>query len=323
MGRVEYEYQPSEIFSVLQQLYLPLLQITETQGEWQGEERVGGRLTHIYQQQGPLGGRYWLDQQTGLPLQAERDDQRYLSFVEYHTGVPEIGTPAQVELDWERDGFSGSLQLIRLFDSWLPERLEVTDESFTLELRFSEWELSNEKLDLERIQRLDDLIIRAAAAQNQERWDDVLRYYPEVLRIDPYFSQAYFYMGYAYSVREEHRKAVEFYQQWLMLHPGQPLAMNNLAYSYMSEQIRLQEALDLARAAVKAERNPAYLDTLGYGYYLVGEPEKAIPYLEEALAGISPSLRPEVLQHLIQAHEALGHTAEAQEYRRQLEEHHE
>ncbi len=322
-GRVHYEYDPSHIFSVLQQLYLPLLQITEGPGEWLGEERVGGRVTSVYQQAGPLGGRYWLDQQTGVPLQGEIEDQRYLTFIQYHSGVAEIGEPSVVELAWTREGFGGMLQLVRVHESWLPQRLEVSNDAFRLELEFGLWELDNRDLNLDTVVRLHKMLQEAQSAQNRQAWDEVIAWYPEVLRIDPYYSEAYFYLAYAYGLQGDYRRAVEFYQQWLMLRPGQPLAMNNLAFTYMLMEIRLQEALELAKAAVALDPNPAFLDTLGYGYYLLGQYDQAIAYLEQALETISVELRAEVLRHLILVYEALDDEAMVRQYRRQLEEHHE
>ncbi len=40
----------------------------------------------------------------------------------------------------------------------------------------------------------------------------------------------------------------------------------------------------MAKRAVELERKAIYLDTLGYGYYLIGRNEEARSLLEEALA---------------------------------------
>ena len=78
-----------------------------------------------------------------------------------------------------------------------------------------------------------------------------------------------------------------------MLDPGQPHMLNNLAYIYMQRRVNLAEAVRMAEQAVAASRIPAYLDTLGYGYYLLGQYDQAKEILEEALAAVDGSTNPE------------------------------
>jgi len=318
-GRVEYAYEPSTLFSVLEELYIPLTQVLDTPGTWAGEERIDGRVAVVYEQEGPLEGRYWLDQQTGVPLQAEIGGQRYLSLIQYHSGIEEIGEPPAVELAWTRDGFEGTLYLVRSHRSWLPQRLQVDDEDFKLDLQFETWDRSQTSLDLDDIQKLYEYLEQAEDAADDGKWEAAIEAYSQVLRIDPYYTPAYLHIACGYGELGHHLRAIEHYQQWLMLEPGHPVAMNNLAYVYMLQEVRLHEAVRLAEEAVDIQRNPAFLDTLGYGYYLTGQYEKAIPYLEEALESIEDAMRPEVLRHLVKVYEALGDDEQVQHYSEKLE----
>ena len=69
--------------------------------------------------------------------------------------------------------------------------------------------------------------------------------------------------------------------------------------------VHLNEAVRLAKKAVALDRRATYLDTLGYGYYLLGRYEEALIYLEEALAGVDDEHRAEVEHHLRLVQQAL------------------
>jgi tetratricopeptide (TPR) repeat protein len=62
-------------------------------------------------------------------------------------------------------------------------------------------------------------------------------------------------------------------------------AMNSLSYMFAEHNVRLDEAVDLAQRALKAEPgNPAYLDTLGWALFKQGKIEEAADPLGKAAA---------------------------------------
>ena len=62
-------------------------------------------------------------------------------------------------------------------------------------------------------------------------------------------------------------------------------AMNSLSYMFAEHNVRLDEAVDLARRALKLEPgNPAYLDTLGWALYKQGKIEDAAEPLGKSAA---------------------------------------
>ncbi len=80
------------------------------------------------------------------------------------------------------------------------------------------------------------------------------------------------------------RQAIEYYE--LAVRQGAPLPslLNNLAWTYGEEGVKLDRALDLSMQAVKSEPdNPVYLDTYAELFYKKGEYARAIALMRRAL----------------------------------------
>ncbi|RXK89118.1 tetratricopeptide repeat protein [Chlorobaculum sp. 24CR] len=102
------------------------------------------------------------------------------------------------------------------------------------------------------------------------------------------------------------------YERVLELDPHNTLAMNNLAYLFAEEGIRLRQALRLATNAVMLEPDSGvFLDTLGWVHFKLGNHELARQTLEKAVAtGIDET---EVYRHLAEAYRKLGNEAKARQ----------
>ncbi|MCK9525462.1 MAG: hypothetical protein M0R49_05995, partial [Limnochordia bacterium] len=114
------------------------------------------------------------------------------------------------------------------------------------------------------------------------------------------------YQAFAYEGIDNYLGVVENYQQVLMRQPDNHLALNNLAYHYFLREVQIPHALEMAKRAVELERKDIYLDTLGYGYYLVGRHEEAKELLLEALETAAGGEAVEVQEHLNLVLKALG-----------------
>jgi predicted Zn-dependent protease len=65
-------------------------------------------------------------------------------------------------------------------------------------------------------------------------------------------------------------------------------ALNSLSYMFADRGLRLDEAIELARRAVKVEPdNPAYLDTLGWALFKQGRIEEAEEPLRKAAMSLT------------------------------------
>ena len=94
--------------------------------------------------------------------------------------------------------------------------------------------------------------------------------------------------------------------------------MNYLAYSWVEQKTRLDEAKKMLERAVELRPNDGYIvDSLGWVFYRLGEPERAVGHLERAV-----ELRPQdpvINDHLGDAYWKVGRHQEARfQWRRAL-----
>ncbi len=70
----------------------------------------------------------------------------------------------------------------------------------------------------------------------------------------------------------------------LKINPDAPYTMNYLAYSWLERNYKINEAMDMLKEAYKKKSNDPYItDSIGWGYYLVGDYINAEKYLKKAL----------------------------------------
>ncbi len=98
--------------------------------------------------------------------------------------------------------------------------------------------------------------------------------------------------------------AVEAYEMALRLDANNHTALNNYAYYLSLREERLDEALEMSERAVGMEpENAAYLDTLGWVYFKMGDYDKALEYIQKSVDTGDASA--EVYEHLGDVFEAL------------------
>ncbi len=130
---------------------------------------------------------------------------------------------------------------------------------------------------------------------------------PETLRAGLFFQ-----LGEAYERTRRYEEAAEQFQAVLEIQPENSTAMNYLGYMWADNGENLDQALELVQRAVALEpNNGAYVDSLGWALFRLGEYEEARRHLERA-----NRLAPEdstILEHLGDVHVALGNTRRARE----------
>ncbi len=92
--------------------------------------------------------------------------------------------------------------------------------------------------------------------------------------------------------------------------PNSANILNYLGYAQLERRENTEEAMQAIRQAHKLRSSSAAItDSLGWGYFLVGEHEKAVNYLERALAGQPKD--PTINEHLGDAYWTVGRKYEA------------
>ena len=92
--------------------------------------------------------------------------------------------------------------------------------------------------------------------------------------------------------------------------------MNNYAYKLSLREENLDRAKELALKAIELDaENAAYLDTVGWIYYVLGDYDRARRFIKASIDTGSASA--EVLEHLGDVYEKLGNLDEAKKYWKQ------
>lgn len=123
-------------------------------------------------------------------------------------------------------------------------------------------------------------------------------------------SLIYFLRG-ALQERQKHLDAAEQqFRQALSVDPNSALTLNYLGYMLADHNMKLGEALQMVQHAVKLEpENGAYLDSLGWVHYKMGQYAVAEQMLEKA-SNLIPT-DPTVHEHLGEVYATTGHLHEA------------
>ncbi|WAC49036.1 tetratricopeptide repeat protein [Asticcacaulis sp. SL142] len=94
------------------------------------------------------------------------------------------------------------------------------------------------------------------------------------------------------------------------LAPDRPEVLNFLGYGWIERNMHVKDGMELVRKALEADpKSGAMMDSLGWGYYRLGEYDQALDWIEQAIL-LEPS-DPEVNEHLGDVYRALGRGDEA------------
>lgn len=122
--------------------------------------------------------------------------------------------------------------------------------------------------------------------------------------------QAWFIAAIAYDAVDDWDKAEVAIQKARALNAQRPEIMNFLGYGWIDRGLHVKEGMDLVRQAISlSPHSGAIVDSLGWGYYKLGDYDQALGYVEQAVQ-MEPS-DAEVNEHLGDVYKALGRTAEA------------
>ena len=162
------------------------------------------------------------------------------------------------------------------------------------------------------------LVLAAQAAQHREEHELAVPLLERALESTPDDRGARFLLGAALERSGRHREAASNFERLLEVEPDFAPALNYLGYMWAERGERLDRALELVQRAVALEPdNGAYVDSLGWAHYQLGDFHQAREFLERA-AGLLPD-DPTIWEHLADVYAALGEVEKAREsYRRAL-----
>jgi len=123
-------------------------------------------------------------------------------------------------------------------------------------------------------------------------------------------------LGLIYDELKMYSASDSLYENALQAFPNNDLFLNNYSYSLADRGIRLEYALQMALKAIELQPdNGAYLDTVGWVYFRLGQYELARQYIQKSL-----ERRPEsavVTEHLGDVYWKMGDLDSARKYWRE------
>jgi tetratricopeptide (TPR) repeat protein len=148
-----------------------------------------------------------------------------------------------------------------------------------------------------------------------ERYDQATGAYDRAVAIygDPQPSHwvLYYTRGISHERMDRWDLAEADFRTALALQPDQPQVLNYLGYSFVEQQINLDEALGMIERAVAARPNDGYItDSLGWVLYRMGRYGDAVSHMERAaeLKAVDPIIN----DHLGDVYWAVGRLREAE-----------
>jgi tetratricopeptide (TPR) repeat protein len=126
--------------------------------------------------------------------------------------------------------------------------------------------------------------LRGYALNMRDRHGEAVAALKRATEIDPadYFS--WFEIGSILEKQKRINEAADAFRQVLRIHPGDAQAANYLGYMWAEAGIMLDSAKVLIEAALEKDpKNGAYLDSYAWVFYQMGDYEKALRYMNEAL----------------------------------------
>jgi len=128
----------------------------------------------------------------------------------------------------------------------------------------------------------------------------------EAIKHKPSFD-LYYLLGHCQLEEGKRDEAEKSFAKAVEMEPSNPFALNALAYLWVEEDKRLEEAVELLKKALRKSKRPEILDSLGWAYVKLGEVERGLNLLRAAVERLPDNW--EVRYHLSIAYERIGELA--------------
>ncbi|HLG31506.1 MAG TPA: tetratricopeptide repeat protein [Ignavibacteriaceae bacterium] len=114
--------------------------------------------------------------------------------------------------------------------------------------------------------------------------EEAAKYLNQALILEPDNVNLLAQLGLIYNNMNKMVESDSLYEKALRLDPENALVNNNYAYSLSERDMQLERALQMVIISIKADSlNSSYLDTIGWVYYKLGEYDKALPFIQQAI----------------------------------------
>jgi len=151
--------------------------------------------------------------------------------------------------------------------------------------------------DLIYVNKLHTQMLLGYVYTLNDEYEEALKMFKGIIKAGFQSAQTYTAIGYIMDRLGKFKEAVINLYHAIEIDPKSPNTHNSLGYIFAEANINLNEALDECKKAIAIDKNnPAYLDSLGWVYYKLGNLSQAKSYLKKALK-IAPDSE-EIKDHL-------------------------
>jgi tetratricopeptide (TPR) repeat protein len=216
--------------------------------------------------------------------------------------------------EWER-GMAAMLRLQPRLEGTARDMALAVEAEFRL--RMGQQQGLQRLGDLLRRDDLNAVLMAVRVLQSLERWEEVEKAVAVGLERFPEERPLVFARASALERLGRVSEAEPLFERLVEEDPADAAAANYLGYMWADAGVQLERALELIRVAVEGEPgNPAYLDSLGWVHFRLGNLDEAEQWLRQALANDGVGTDPTVLSHMGEVMAARGRTEEARRFLR-------
>lgn len=151
--------------------------------------------------------------------------------------------------------------------------------------RFEDAQSVLEKAKEKDPDRAEVYLVLGFVYSQHEQYDRAATVFSEGLAIHPDNATLHFNLGLAYDKLSRFDQFVKELEEAIRLDPKYAEALNYLGYTYAEKDMRLPEAMELIKRALAIKPDDgAYVDSLGWAHFKLGEWDDAVRELERAVA---------------------------------------
>lgn len=306
------------------QTLLLLAEIYVNQSEWEELGKVFVTMLEdplIYPSQKQELVRFIYIQHQRNPAETSLAEQTADVLMAFSENEPEYG-PAQIiaaEFFLEQNNLEAALEKLEQANRVMPEQPEAWRQRIQVLFSMERYDDVIELADSADHHAPDDAFIQFFTGasymlnnrpEEAEIWLEQASYAPSNRNFRSVINGT---LGDVLQDLDRWEDARDAYEQALRLDSNNHNAMNNYAYFMSVREERLDYAKELSEKAISYEpENAAYLDTVGWIYYKLGEYEQAKEYIRRSLETGDASA--EVYEHMGDVYKALNENENAIKY---------